>query len=116
MTRLVLAARWACFVTSFLTLALANSRAPAAQLYSVTDLGDLPSGSDTSNAVSINGSGQIAGWSHTSTGLRAFRWTSPGPMLDLGVLPSGFESQAFGINDTGQVVGRGDTVTGDRAF
>lgn len=59
------------------------------------------------SAISINSSGQAAGWVWHETGeQRAYLWSN-GAMTDLGTL--GGRSNAYGINDSGQVVG--DTYT-----
>ncbi len=79
------------------------------------DLGTLP-GHTTSEAVDINNSGQVAGYSSGPRGTRAFLWTSSGGMLDLGTLPGGDFSRAFGINNAGQVVGTSTSSAGMRAF
>ena len=93
-----------------------------AQTYSVTDLGDLPGGEDSSTATAINDNGEVVGSSNSSadggyadcgTGGRAekpFLWTPKGGMQGLGAPPA-FESLSpctavpYGINNSGQVVG-----------
>jgi probable HAF family extracellular repeat protein len=81
------------------------------------DLGDLPGGSDYSEALGINDSGQVVGLSVATTGPRAFLWSSGTGIQDLGDLPGGSDqSAANGINDSGQVVGSSYAATGDRAF
>jgi probable HAF family extracellular repeat protein len=84
--------------------------------YRITDLGDLPGGSDHSAASGISESGLVVGWSEAESGTRAFLWHA-GVMTDLGDLPGGVdESAAWGVNDAAQVVGRSvDDVQG-RAF
>jgi probable HAF family extracellular repeat protein len=52
----------------------------------MTDLGDLPGGSDYSYANGINAAGQVVGFSDASTGDRAFLWQN-GSMTNLGDLP-----------------------------
>jgi probable HAF family extracellular repeat protein len=96
-----------------LAFALSCAAAPAfAVSFSLTDLGDLPGGSDFSLAFGINEAGQVAGYSGAATGTRAFRWKS-GTMTDLGDLPGGMDdSLALGINDAGQVVGYSGTTNG----
>lgn len=100
----------------------------ASTTYSITNLGDLPGGNDSSLAVDINSLGQIAGYSDASTGRRAFLWTpstpngTTGSMIDLGDLPGGDDfSRSRGINDSGQVTGwsgamPGGSIFGSRAF
>ena len=72
---------------------------------SMINLGDLPGGTDLSQATAINSSGQVAGVSNAATGQRAFLWTPntlngmTGSMIDLGDLPGGSNSsRATGIN------------------
>ena len=78
------------------------------------DLGTLddPAGSWAS-ALSINNSGQVAGWCTTGQNeptpvFHAIRWS--GGLQDLGKLPGWGNSRAFGINDNGQVVGNSFTL------
>ena len=75
------------------------------------DLGTL--GGRSSNARSINASGQVAGNSTVPgmrTTTRAFFWSNDGTrMHDLGTL-GGTESYAYALNDLGQVVGTSDTL------
>jgi probable HAF family extracellular repeat protein len=69
----------------------------------LVDLGTL--GGTESEATAINASGQITGWSSTTTGARhAFFWTAAAGMRDLGTL-GGELSEARAINDTGRVIG-----------
>lgn len=89
--------------------------------YSVTDLGDLPGGQDSSYAAAINDKGEVVGLSSASAdggyvdcgagrADKPFLWTLNGGMQELGGPPA-FESlspcgaTAYGINDSGQVVG-----------
>jgi probable HAF family extracellular repeat protein len=59
----------------------------------------------SSAAYSINNSGQIVGWSYTSSGaIHAFLYDE-GTMTDLGTLPGDQQSKARWINDNGQIVG-----------
>jgi probable HAF family extracellular repeat protein len=97
---------------------LPGARSDSAQaLYSLTDLGVLPGGSDYSWASGINASGQVAGFCSAATGYRPFLWTNGSGLQDLGDLPGGENSgEAYGINASGQVVGTCDTPTGYRAF
>jgi probable HAF family extracellular repeat protein len=79
---------------------------PAA--YSVIDLGTL--GGPTSEAESINNSGQIVGYSDTSSATQHAFWYAQGTgMHDLGTL-GGLNSFATGINDAGEIVGVSDTA------
>jgi probable HAF family extracellular repeat protein len=83
---------------------------------SITDLGTL--GGQFSDAFGINNinsdqaSVQIVGRSTTAAGfLRAFVWTAPGPMIDLGTL-GGNRGVAWEINNHGQVAGQSDDASG----
>ena len=78
------------------------------------DLGTL--GGNTSTAHDINASGQIVGYSETSSGvIHAFYWQN-GTMTDMGTL-GGANSYAFGISDGGHIVGVSANASGnDHAF
>jgi len=108
---------------SALYCCLASSSIADAVTYVVTDLGDLPGGADSSDALDVNEQGQVAGVSTSTTGRRGFIWqpSSPngttGDLVDLGDLSEGANfSAAFALNDSGQVVGYSGAATGDRAF
>jgi probable HAF family extracellular repeat protein len=79
--------------------------------WAVTDLGTL--GGRHSEAVAINGSGQVVGAADTkllhgaAAISHAFLWQD-GRMVDLGTLGEG-DSRAAAINERGQVVGSSDT-------
>jgi probable HAF family extracellular repeat protein len=85
----------------------------------MNDLGTL--GGSASRAMSINETGQIAGWADTNGGRRAFLWLPepaydlPAGMNDLGHLGGG-TSQAYDVNNAGQVVGMSQSSGGNRAF
>jgi probable HAF family extracellular repeat protein len=123
--RLALLATWAPAV---LFCAASAYPARSAVTYSVTDLGDLPGGADSSGGGGINSLGQVIGTGSSSTGNRAFLWTPTTPngitgsMIDLGDLPGELDfSIGKGINDFGQVTGwsgaiPGGTIFGSRAF
>ncbi len=69
----------------------------------IEDLGTLGGGNAT--AYAINGLGQAAGWSTTSTGgTQAFSGTAGG-LVGLSTSVAGADSYAFGINDSGVVTG-----------
>ena len=83
--------------------------------YRLTDLGALPAG-HSSEAVGINASGQVVGWSSSSTSLGEASLYSNGTIQDLGTL-GGTASYASGINDSGQVVGGASaSSSADHAF
>jgi probable HAF family extracellular repeat protein len=90
----------------------------------VTDLGDLPGGTNWSQATSLNEYGQVVGYSKVDGGNdHAFLWTpnvpngTTGTMIDLGDLPGGQNSsQAMGINNLGQITGVSSSQDGRRAF
>lgn len=68
------------------------------------DLGNL--GGGDSNALWINASGQIVGYSRDGSGnLHAFLVEPGGTMQNLGTLPGSTSSQALAINNNGQIVG-----------
>ena len=68
----------------------------------IVNLGNL--GGTEAGAVAINEAGQIAGYSSTPSGGRAFLWEN-GVMRNLGVPPGFTSSRAEGINNLGHVVG-----------
>ncbi len=82
--------------------------AHAQAIYHLTDLGTL--GGANSDALGINASGQIVGWSDTTNGQAAFLY-SGGVMKNLGTL-GGSQSTATGINAAGQIVGN-SLISGD---
>ena len=85
--------------------------ASAARAATMTDLGTLPGGTNSS-AFAINAAGQVTGNAETAGGDRhAFRWTASGGMQDLGTL-GGTNSYASAINAPGQVTGFADTAGG----
>jgi probable HAF family extracellular repeat protein len=93
-------------------LAVSHCLAPAisAQVrYRITPLGDLPGGYDTSFALAINDSGQVAGYSSRE----AIRFEP-----DIGLVPLGSlrrdnpGSQGIGINSLGHVVGHSASLNG----
>lgn len=104
-------------------IGLGGQGAAAAELYSLTDLGDLPGGSDFSEALDLNDDGVVVGSSIRSIGpgafdvaRRGFVWEN-GVMTDVGDLPGGNdESHALAVNALGQVVGFSDATAGRRPF
>lgn len=92
-----------------LILSAAVASTSGAIQYAVTDLGTL--GGDASEAIGLNESGQVVGWSYTAgnSSRHAFL-SSDGNMIDLNGLPGySAESRAIGINTSGQVVGKADS-------
>lgn len=80
--------------------------------YILTDLGDLPGGTDESYATGINNYGEVVGSSGTGISQRGFLWSpnapnsATGSIMDLGSLHSDGWSYAYGINSVGQAVGQ----------
>jgi len=94
-------------LSASLLAALVPLPAPAAPLYTFTDLGTL--GGDRSEATAINESGQIVGGASLPDGtFHAFLFAN-GVMSDLGTLPGYKSSYATAINDRGQIVGTSST-------
>jgi probable HAF family extracellular repeat protein len=87
---------------------------PATQ--NMTDLGDLPGGTNSSTANDINNAGQVAGYSSTFGGTQAFVWDS-GTLNNIGDLPGGaVNGLGNGINETGNVAGFSSGSAGSRGF
>lgn len=108
------------FASVFAIFALAGCDALARgqeQVYSLTDLGYLPSDNPRSEAYGINLSGQAVGESLHSRTFEAFLWSRSTGMVGLGVLTPGLSgTHAYAINDSGDVVGVGAILEGNRAF
>jgi probable HAF family extracellular repeat protein len=69
-----------------------------------TGLGALSGGSSYSEAKAVNADGSVVvGFSNSSSGTQAFRWTSAG-MVGLGFSSSGAPSYAYAVNADGSVV------------
>jgi probable HAF family extracellular repeat protein len=101
-----------------LALALAVGTASGvASAQTLTGLGTLPGGLN-SYAYALSADGNVvAGYSPTSTGDQAFRWTSGTGMVALGTLSGGSSSYAFGLSADGSAsAGYGDSSSGIRAF
>jgi probable HAF family extracellular repeat protein len=95
-----------------------QSATAAKPVSNITDLGTL--GGQFSDAFGIDNinsdpaSAHIVGRSTTAAGfLRAFVWTAPGPMIDLGTLGGNY-GIALEINNEGQVVGQSNDASGQR--
>jgi probable HAF family extracellular repeat protein len=87
-----------------LTLTTTSVWSSLARAQSFESVGALPGGA-FSNAAAISSDGSvIAGFSDSSFGSRAYRWTSSGGMTALGVLPGGTSSDGFAISGDGTVI------------
>jgi probable HAF family extracellular repeat protein len=103
-------------LTALMFLGLTGAQPARTQppVYTVTDLGTF--GGARSVALSINNSGQVAGFSQTADGRsQAFVYTA-GALINLGTL-GGADSYAYRISDSGFVIGRASNAGGkNRAF
>jgi probable HAF family extracellular repeat protein len=79
--------------------------------YTVTDLGTLPGGTQSS-AYGINDNGEIVGSADTSSGPEHAFLYSGGSMQDLGTLGGTTSSIAAGVNNSGQAVGESGSISG----
>ncbi len=93
-------------LTSFLAVVLVGvGQVEGADLYSVTDLDDLPGGENASEAFAINNGGQVVGIGSVAGARHAFLYSN-GVMTDIGVVwDDQHSSIAYDINDLGYVVG-----------
>ena len=85
----------------------------------MVSLGDLSGGFRSSEAWDVSDDGSVVvGFSNSSSGDEAFRWTISGGMTGLGDLPGGgFFSIAYAVSADGSiVVGRGTSASGNQAF
>jgi probable HAF family extracellular repeat protein len=85
----------------------------------MVNLGALSGGGAFSYARGISADGNVVvGYSDSSSGTRAFRWTSEEGMVGLGNLPDGsFWSSAYGVSPEGTVVvGNSVSSSGTEAF
>jgi probable HAF family extracellular repeat protein len=83
-----------------------------------TPLGYLPGGT-SSYALGVSDVGSVAvGWSQSTEGQQAFRWTPSGGIIGLGDLPAGaFNSFATDVSADGSVVvGTGRAAPTQQAF
>jgi len=95
--------------------ALASNASAASTPFIAIDLGTL--GGPNSAALAVNASGQVVGYSRTTSSgaeTHAFSWTPAGGMVDLGTL-GGSSSTALAVSASGQVVGYSD-VAGNAAL
>jgi probable HAF family extracellular repeat protein len=82
-------------------------------------LGQLPGGSSGSGATTVSADGSaVAGWSNSTDGEQAFRWSLSDGLVGLGDLPGGvYESQATAISgDGGTIVGYSVDALGPTGF
>ncbi|MHC4441635.1 MAG: hypothetical protein ACYTA5_03490 [Planctomycetota bacterium] len=89
----------------------------AAEAY-FTGLGDLPGGGTGSAAWGVSADGSvIVGYSLSTSGNQAFRWTQEEGMIGLGNLPGGYVSAAENASADGSViVGSAFATPGPEAF
>src|SRR5690242_4819879 len=97
--------------------ALAFLLAAPVQAQSITGLGFLPGG-QASQAYGLSADGStVVGFSASSNGDRAIRWTATGGLQDLGALAGGATSYSWGASSDGSIiVGYSGSTDGDRAF
>jgi len=92
---------------------------PAAQTHNLFSLGDLAGGVFFSYARAVNSDGSVVvGYSNSTNGNEAFRWTEADGMVGLGDLDGGsYYSYAHGVNSDGSVVvGYSGSANGPEAF
>jgi probable HAF family extracellular repeat protein len=103
-----------------LFLLIAYAQCAMAGTITLSDYGTL--GGTTAYATGISASGQVVGYSTTSTGATHAFILSAGHMTDIGTLATttgpSYASYALGINDAGTVVGYSNTTgsTNNHAF
>jgi len=93
--------------------------AASAQAASFRGLGDLPGGSFASVATSVSSDGRVvAGYSSTTNGYEAVRWTAATGLRGIGELPGGtYASFGNAISADGTtIVGNSQSASGDQAF
>ncbi|GKS70093.1 hypothetical protein W03_20970 [Nitrosomonas sp. PY1] len=76
---------------------------------------ELPSGDNSSAAITVNGLGQVVGWSSGAGGIRAVTWDSAGKVKVLEKLQDSNACRALVINDAGDIAGTCDFNSGHRA-
>ena len=83
-------------------------------------VGDLPGSVFQSRALGVSADGTVVvGYSTSTSGAQAFRWTSEGGMVDLGNIPGGiiFLNEAYAVSGDGTViVGNVYSASGIEAF
>ncbi|GJM24275.1 MAG: hypothetical protein DHS20C16_06900 [Phycisphaerae bacterium] len=107
-----------CFAKSAI-LVIALSSQSLAGVASFQGFGDLPGGSNFSEAKGLSPDGSVVvGRAASASGSEAFRWTAEGGMVGLGDLPGGsFFSGAADISADGSVIsGTGRSASGVEAF
>jgi probable HAF family extracellular repeat protein len=108
-----------CAAVAFVTAVLVSSTACSAHAASFRGLGDLPGGASASVATSVSADGKvIAGYSSTTNGYEAIRWTATSGLRGIGELPGGtFASFGNAISADGStIVGNSQSASGDQAF
>src|SRR4051812_34218298 len=98
-------------------LCLVIPRTPKAASFRA--LGDLPGGTFASVATSVSADGSVvAGYSSTTNGYEAIRWTAATGLKGIGELPGGtFASFGNAISADGTtIVGNSQSPSGDQAF
>ncbi len=95
----------------------AQTTTPPPYVYTITDLGALP-GYSYSAGYAINASGDVAGYSATSTGIFHAVLFQRGKTIDLGVVPGANGSIAYGVNGYDQVTGEVDfpSINGSQPY
>ena len=89
------------YLLAFVAVMLSALSTPATARQSFQGLGDLTGGSFNSRANGVTADGSVVvGFSRGASGIEAFRWTSGGGMVGLGVL----SIAAFGVSADGSVV------------
>lgn len=99
------------FVTSFALLSLISIESSGAKAQ-IIGIGDLAGSQFRSRASSVSGDGTtVMGYSFSSDGQEAIKWTDAGGLLGLGDIPGGrFHSQSMSASQDGSViVGMGAT-------
>jgi probable HAF family extracellular repeat protein len=90
----------------------------AGDAYTVVELGALRQGGSTVGRHMDSTGGRVVGMSGVThgSGMRAFVWSAPTGMRDLGTFLGGDYSEAFGVNDAGTVVGNSNLKETVRGF